>query len=70
MVVVFQWNSPKAALGLGTSDHSLIQALNEDTRHLCIIRDYIMEVDEGDHFHDVICNDAEMEVVPFSTSMT
>ena len=43
VVVVSQWNSSKSALGLGSSDHSLIQAVNEDTRHLRAIRDHVME---------------------------
>ena len=46
VVVVSQWNSLKSALGLGSSDHSLIQAVNEDTRHLRVIRDHVMEVEK------------------------
>ena len=46
LVVVSQWNSLKSALGLGSSDHSLIQAVNEDTRHLRVNRDHVMEVEK------------------------
>ena len=43
VVVVSQWNSLKVALGLGASDHFLIQAVNENTHHLQVIRDHVME---------------------------
>ena len=44
--MVLQWNSLKSALGLGSSDYSLIQAVNEDTRHLRVISDHVMEVEK------------------------
>ena len=46
VVVVSQWNSLKSALRMGSSNHSLIQAVNEDTRHLRIISDHVMEVEK------------------------
>ena len=46
VVVVSQWNTLKSALGLSSSDHSLIQAINEDTCHLPVIRDVVMEVEK------------------------
>ena len=43
VVEVSHWNFLKSALGLGSSDHSLIQAVNEDTRHLHVIREVEVE---------------------------
>lgn len=46
VVVVSQWNSLKSALGPQTPNNSLVQAVNEDTRHLQIIRDHVVEVEK------------------------